>query len=87
MIDPLIFSLGFSLAAGVFVFIVLVRILRDLPKLLIPRDDTDAPKGPRSGFRVLTDYRTGVQYLQNDKGQLTLRVDQSGYPVTKKERT
>lgn len=87
MIDPIIFSLGFSLAAGIFAFFVFVQVVGQLPKLFTPRDSTDAPKGSRSGFRILTDELTSVQYLQNNKGHLTLRVDQSGYPVTKKERT
>lgn len=87
MIDPIIFSLGFSLAAGVMAFIACCQLVSYVLCKLVPRDDSDAPKGSRSGFRILTDELTSVQYLQNNKGHLTLRVDQSGYPVTKKERT
>jgi hypothetical protein len=49
------------------------------------KDDTDGPgRNDRSGMTVLTDYRTGVQYLKTGGmfgAGLTVRVDANGKPV------
>ena len=44
-------------------------------------DDTDADAWNRSGMRVYTDAKTGVQYLGTVRGGLTLRVDKEGRPL------
>lgn len=38
-------------------------------------DDTDASRWHRSGLRVLTDAKTGIQYLSDGKGGLVRRAD------------
>jgi hypothetical protein len=43
----------------------------------VGRDDTDPAHG-RSDLRILTDHKTGCQYLAGSKGGLTPRLDQSG---------
>ena len=44
-------------------------------------DDTDVDAWNRSGMRVYTDAKTGVQYLGTVRGGLTLRVDKEGRPL------
>ena len=44
-------------------------------------DDTDADAWNRSGMRVYTDAKTGVQYLGTARGGLTVRVDKDGRPL------
>ena len=44
-------------------------------------DDTDADAWNRSGMRVYTDAKTGVQYLGTVRGGLTVRVDKDGRPL------
>ena len=44
------------------------------------RDDTDGKQ--RSGLVIYTDYKTGVQYVGNQLGGLTVRVDKNGKPMT-----
>ena len=55
------------------------------------RDDSDDGKwfGKRSGFRVMTDHRTGLQYLVTVNGGITPRLDLQGKQCTevKDERT
>lgn len=50
----------------------------------VTTDDTDASSWHRSGFRIMTDARTGLQYLSDGKGGLILRVDAAGKPITGK---
>ena len=45
-------------------------------------DDTDADAWNRSGMRVYTDHKTGVQYLGARSGGLAVRVDKDGKPAT-----
>lgn len=45
-------------------------------------DDSDASSWKRSGFKIMTDARTGLQYLSDGKGGLILRIDAAGKPVT-----
>lgn len=44
------------------------------------RDDSDVGKwfGKRSGLSVMTDNKTGLQYLVTSKGGITPRLDSSG---------
>lgn len=51
-----------------------------LQTLLLPKDDTD-PEIGRSNLRVLTDHRTGCQYLQAQGGGLTPRLDADGHHI------
>lgn len=44
-------------------------------------DDTDVDAWNRSGMRVYTDAKTGVQYLGTARGGLTVRVDKDGRPL------
>jgi hypothetical protein len=41
------------------------------------KDDTDPPSG-RSGMRLYTDHKTGLQYLGNPMGGITPRLDATG---------
>lgn len=50
--------------------------------LLSRRDDTDEPKGERSGMRILVDHKTGLQYLTTAFGGLTPRLDRDGNHMT-----
>ena len=43
------------------------------------RDDTDGKQ--RSGLIVYVDHKTGVQYVSNQMGGLTVRVDENGKPM------
>lgn len=43
----------------------------------VGRDDTDPANG-RSDMRILTDHKTGCQYLAGSRGGLTPRLDQNG---------
>lgn len=45
-------------------------------------DDTDASSLGRSGMKIYTDPKTGVQYLGTRGGGLAVRVDKDGKPVT-----
>ena len=47
----------------------------------IGTDDSDISGWKRSGFKIMTDARTGLQYLSDGRGGLTLRVDANGKPV------
>lgn len=49
-------------------------------------DDTDPPGG-RSNMTVYTDAKTGVQYLGTQRGGLTVRVDQYGWPMLEGQDT
>lgn len=49
------------------------------------RDDTDTPNGERSGLRLYTDHKTGVQYVGTLFGALHVRLDAEGKPVTVKK--
>jgi hypothetical protein len=44
-------------------------------------DDTDKNAWVRSGFKLYTDYGTGVQYLSDGHGGLIMRQDAMGKPI------
>lgn len=46
---------------------------------LFPRDGTDGEK--RSGLVILHDYGTGVQYVVNSLGGMSVRVGADGKPL------
>ena len=49
----------------------------------IGRDDTD-PNGGRSNLLVLTDAKTGCQYLTSNRGGITPRLDADGKQICSK---
>ena len=51
---------------------------------LIPTDDSDLNNKERSGMRLRTDYKTGVQYFSDLNGGLVVRINPDGSPVLKK---
>lgn len=65
------------MSGPVFLLIGLVGILTLWPT---PYDSTDAP-GERSGLRLLTDNKTGCQYLQGGLSGITPRMDANGKQV------
>jgi hypothetical protein len=58
---------------GVLLYFLVVR-----PLFGIGLDDTDASKWNRSGMRIHTDAKTGVQYLSTAGGGLTPRLNADG---------
>jgi hypothetical protein len=44
-------------------------------------DDSDKDKNHRSGVKVITDYKTGLQYLESGRGGITPRLDANGKQV------
>ena len=45
-------------------------------------DDSDFNADNRSGLKVHTDALTGVQYLSDERGGLTPRIDSTGKIIT-----
>lgn len=46
---------------------------------LNPTDDSDKSAEIRSGMKVHTDYKTGLQYLSDGRGGLMPRISEDGY--------
>lgn len=70
-----------SIAAGVALGVLISRgVAQAIQHGGFHRDDTDGPK-TRSGLVILTDHRTGVQYVSSQFG-MAVRVDANGRPVT-----
>lgn len=44
-------------------------------------DDSDTDGWNRSGMRIHTDHKTGVQYLSDGSGGMCVRVDRDGKPI------
>jgi len=62
--------------ADVIIFIlVIVAISNLIITLLSPTDDSDFGKFNRSGVAVITDAKTGKQYLVTPKGGIVMRQD------------
>lgn len=64
-----------------FVCFIALALLCLFSIAMIPepaRDDTDPPDG-RSGMLLLTDHKTGCQYLY--RGSLTPRMDEHGKQI------
>lgn len=68
----------FDIAIGVLFALLLISLARAGGKL--GRDSTDDPNGARSGFVILTDHATGVQYLAIPFVGLSPRIDSNGKP-------
>lgn len=75
------FTIGFGFGLGLICAVVLFFFLVQCVGKLFPygKDDTDSTMG-RSGLRLYTDAKTGVQYVGNGNG-ITVRVDAEGNPV------
>lgn len=74
MIDYLI---GFKIGVGFFcAYLVMCLALNASGKILRSRDDSDPVNG-RSSLEVLTDHKTGLQYLRSTSG-LSPRLDVNG---------
>lgn len=69
-----------EITAGVALGFTLYRILNF--GLHSKTDDTDSPS-ERSGLIIMTDHGTGVQYVVNTLGGMTVRVDRSGLPMVR----
>lgn len=69
------FQFGLGLGAAFFVVVVVSALFSSSP-----RDDSDPPGG-RSGVSVITDHRTGLQYLKAPGGGLTPRLGMDGEQI------
>jgi hypothetical protein len=78
MMEITIFNLIYAIVAA-FLFITIFTSPYGVFKAF-KRDDTDGKK--KSGLVIYTDYKTGVQYVGNQLGGLTVRVDENGKPMT-----
>lgn len=72
---------GLGLGTAFFVVIVVMALLSGG----MARDDSDPPKG-RSGVAVITDHRTGLQYLRAPGGGLTPRLGMDGQQIKEGDR-
>ena len=63
----------------ILVALIIWNIVRSL--LGLGLDDSDYSKHKRSGMKIYTDYKTGVQYLSAPFGGLCVRVDENGKPI------
>jgi hypothetical protein len=65
-----------SFIGGVLVTLLILVLVSPI-RLPSARDDTDPP-GARSGLGLLTDHKTGLQYLSTARGGVTPRLDPDG---------
>jgi Family of unknown function (DUF6440) len=75
MIDGFLFGIGLYIA---------LYLIHSLIHGGWRKDDSDSDK-ESSGFMILTDHRTGCQYLMTTLGGVTPRLDINGNPICKKE--
>lgn len=68
-----------SLAVMVIITVFIAWLIISLASWMQPYDDTDLPGG-RSGMDLLTDHRTGCQYLYR-RGAITPRMDANGKQI------
>ena len=68
-----------TIAFGIVLGWSLILIINKPSILWFAKDDTDGKK--RSGFVVLVDYKTGIQYLMSAMGGITPRLDRDGKPM------
>lgn len=75
-----------KIACGIILGLFVVAVLSAPTglKSLFVKDDTDADN-KRSGLVIYTDHKTGVQYVANMMGGMTVRVDQNGKPIVSKQ--
>ncbi len=72
----------FQILAGLCIFYLLFMMAHGSGFLGMGKDDSDSGS-KRSGMMVMTDYKTGVQYLMSPLGGLTPRLNEDGKPVIK----
>ena len=80
------FAIGFMSGLSKWLFPVLVCLIIVIAVRYFGglwTDDTDLDGQHRSGMKLHTDYKTGVQYL-SDGHSLVVRVDVNGQPLVKK---
>lgn len=58
------FGIGMGIAFGILVVALVISLIGNMTT---PRDDSDA-KQSQSGLQVLTDEKTGLQYLRSKSG-------------------
>lgn len=80
-------SIGFFkrlIELGIFVWLIIMAatLLRNVTWIGV--DDSDLDTWNRSGVKVITDYKQGVQYLLSPEGGLTVRLDVNGEPMVNK---
>ena len=71
---------GLGLGTAFFVVIVVMALMSGVK----PKDDSDPPNG-RSGVAVVTDHRTGLQYLKAPGGGLIPRMGMDGQQIREVE--
>jgi hypothetical protein len=71
-------SFGRSLAGVVAAWIVITLVCNFIG---VGVDDSDAGPWQRSGVSIITDHKTGLQYLSTWTGGITPRVDADGRQV------
>jgi hypothetical protein len=74
------FAGGFAFTLGALFAVFLWHALNMLGARILPHatDDSDAGSDRRSGVTVITDHKTGLQYLAYPRGGLTPRLDRDG---------
>lgn len=69
----------FDLVLWVFAIMGAMALIDTLMEYRTPRDDSDPATGRRSGLIILTDHRTGLQYLKASRsGSLIPRFGADG---------
>lgn len=81
------FHVGFHVGIGLLSAVALVLVLSYGLSLLgnafgLSVDDSDRDGWNRSGARIVTDYKTGVQYFRVSGGGITPRLNPDGSLVT-----
>ena len=74
--------LGLILIVSIIVLIVL-NIARNVFEIGVDGSDFSATK--RSGLKIYTDYKTGVQYIGTQSGGLSVRGDKDGKPIVQEK--
>ena len=74
---PLGFAFGLGMALALLLSILVLQFVGDV--FSYGQDNSDPDHG-RSGLRIYTDSKTGVQYVGNGSG-ITVRIDANGNPV------
>jgi len=68
-----------ELGLKLVLLVLLANIIRTVFSLGV--DDSDASGWSRSGFRVMKDSKTGVEYLSDGKGGLIRRAENPALPI------
>lgn len=70
----------FNIVFGIFLgFFLTASVASGYNPFSFKKDITDGEK--RSGLIIYTDYGTGVQYVANIMGGMSVRVDKDGSPM------